>query len=62
MVLKLAEDKWWISIADSDVIFFAKGLASGHKFDVEIMNQMLILLAVQGPKSDDLMEKVIWKG
>ena len=27
VVLKLAEDKWWISIADSDVIFFAKGLA-----------------------------------
>ena len=31
VVLKLAEDKWWISIADSDVIFFAKGLASGYK-------------------------------
>ena len=27
VILKLAEDKWWISIADSDVIFFAKGLA-----------------------------------
>ena len=23
---KLAEDRWWLSIADSDVIFFAKGL------------------------------------
>ena len=28
VILKLAEDRWWISIADSDVIFFAKGLAS----------------------------------
>ena len=36
VILKLAEDKWWISIADSDVIFFAKGLAVGNKFDVKI--------------------------
>ena len=36
VILKLAEDRWWISIADSDVIFFAKGLASGNNFDVEI--------------------------
>ena len=28
MVLKLAENKWWISIADSDVIFLQKVLAS----------------------------------
>ena len=27
VVLKLDENKWWISIADSDVIFFAKGLS-----------------------------------
>ena len=39
VVLKLAEDKWWISIADSDVIFFAKGLASGYKFDVKIISR-----------------------
>ena len=37
VVLKLDENKWWISIADSDVIFFAKGLAAGHKFDVKII-------------------------
>ena len=36
VILKLAEDKWWISIADSDVIFFAKGLASGNNFKVKI--------------------------
>jgi dimethylsulfoniopropionate demethylase len=50
VVLKLAEDKWWISIADSDVIFFAKGLASGYKFDVKIVEPIVDIIAVQGPK------------
>ena len=58
VILKLAEDRWWISIADSDVIFFAKGLASGNKFDVRIFEPIVDILAVQGPKSFDLMEKV----
>ncbi len=58
VILKLAEDRWWISIADSDVIFFAKGLASGNNFDVKIFEPIVDILAVQGPKSFDLMEKV----
>ena len=61
VILKLAEDKWWISIADSDVIFFAKGLATGNKFDVKITEPRVDIIAVQGPKSFDLMEKVFGK-
>ena len=34
VVLRLNEKRWWISIADTDVILFAKGLAIGNKFDV----------------------------
>jgi dimethylsulfoniopropionate demethylase len=58
VVLKIAEDKWWISIADSDVIFFAKGLASGNKFEVNIFEPNVDIIAVQGPKSFDLMKKI----
>ena len=61
VILKLAEDRWWISIADSDVIFFAKGLASGNNFDVEIFEPNVDILAIQGPKSFDLMEKIFGK-
>ncbi len=61
VILKLAEDKWWISIADSDVIFFAKGLASGNKFDVQILEPIVDILAIQGPKSFNLMEKIFGK-
>ena len=40
------------------MIFFAKGLASGYKFDVKIVEPIVDIIAVQGPKSFDLMEKV----
>ena len=61
VILKLAEDRWWISIADSDVIFFAKGLASGNNFEVQIFEPNVDIIAIQGPKSFDLMEKVFGK-
>jgi dimethylsulfoniopropionate demethylase len=61
VVLKLTENKWWISIADSDVIFFAKGLAAGNNFDVKIIEPTVDIMAVQGPKSFPLMEKVFGK-
>ena len=61
VILKLAENRWWISIADSDVIFFAKGLAAGNNFKVEIFEPNVDIIAIQGPKSFALMEKVFGK-
>ena len=58
VVLRLNNNRWWISIADSDVILFAKGLAIGNKFDVQIFEPEVNIMAVQGPKSYKLMEKV----
>ena len=58
VINKLNEEKWWLSVADSDVIFFAKGLAAGKNFDVEITEPNVNILAVQGPLSDDLMSKI----
>ncbi len=58
VVLRLNENKWWVSLADSDVILFAKGLAIGNKFNVKIVEPDVDIMAVQGPKSFNLMEKV----
>ena len=58
IINKLADDRWWLSIADSDVIFFAKGLAAGKRLEVEISEPNVNILAVQGPLSDDLMAKL----
>ena len=58
VVLRISNNRWWISIADSDVILFAKGLAIGNKFNVQISEPDVNIMAIQGPKSFKLMEKV----
>ncbi len=58
VILKLGEDRFWLSIADSDVLLWAKGLALGYGFDVSINEPEVSPLAVQGPKADDVMAKV----
>ncbi len=58
IALKLAEDRFWLSIADSDVLLWAKGLAHGLGLDVAIEEPPVGPLAVQGPKADDLMAAV----
>tara|TARA_Y100001970_G_scaffold220149_1_gene270306 strand:+ start:1079 stop:2188 length:1110 start_codon:yes stop_codon:yes gene_type:complete len=61
VILKLQDDRWWVSIADSDVILFAKGLAIGNKLNVKIFEPSVDIMAVQGPKSFKLMEKIFGK-
>ena len=61
VVLKINQNKWWLSIADSDVILFAKGLAIGKNYNVKIIEPIVDIMAVQGPKSFPLMEKVFGK-
>ena len=59
VILKLSDDRWWISLSDSDVELFAKGIAIGKNFDVNIFEAKVDIFSVQGPKSFDLMEKVL---
>ena len=58
VVLKLADDRFWISIADSDVHLWARGLAHGLGLDVSIHEPDVSPLAIQGPKSDQLAVRV----
>ena len=61
IILKLDENKWWLSLADSDVGLYAKGIASGLNLKVEVTEPDVNILAVQGPNSFKLMEKVLGK-
>jgi len=61
VALKLAEDKWWLSLADSDIGLYAKGIASGLSLQVDVNEPDVNIMAVQGPKSFKLMEKVLGK-
>jgi Glycine cleavage system T protein (aminomethyltransferase) len=58
VAVKLAEDRWWISIADSDLLFWVKAVAHGWRLDVLVEEPDVSPLAVQGPKADDLMARV----
>mmetsp|Transcript_42295 Transcript_42295/g.92456 ORF Transcript_42295/g.92456 Transcript_42295/m.92456 type:complete len:482 (-) Transcript_42295:38-1483(-) len=55
IVLKLSEDRYWLSIADSDLLLWIKGLAVGRGLDVRVTEAAVSPLAVQGPKSVLLM-------
>ena len=58
VAVKLAEDRWWISIADSDLLLWVKGIAYGYRLDVLVEEPDVSPLAVQGPRADDLMAAV----
>lgn len=58
VAVKLAEDRWWVSIADSDLLYWIKGLAYGYRLDVLVDEPDVSPLAVQGPCADDLMAAV----
>jgi len=58
VAIKHSEDRWWISIADSDLLLWVKGLAVGARLDVQVFEPDVSPLAVQGPKSDDLMAQI----
>ncbi|PYG32533.1 dimethylsulfoniopropionate demethylase [Pelagimonas varians] len=62
VAVKLADDRWWISIADSDLLYWVKGLAYGGRLDVLVDEPDVSPLAVQGPRADDLMAAVFGDG
>ena len=58
VLLKLDDDMFWISIADSDILLWAKGLALGLNLNVMIEEPDVYPLAIQGPKSEELMVSI----
>ena len=55
ILLKLAEDRFWLSIADSDVLLWAKGVAVHSEMDVKICEPDVSPLQLQGPQSRDIL-------
>ncbi|MDA3646803.1 glycine cleavage system protein T [Saccharopolyspora indica] len=55
VLLRLGENRFWLSLADSDVLLWAKGLAHNLGVDVEIREPDVGPVQVQGPKSRDVM-------
>jgi glycine cleavage system aminomethyltransferase T len=56
ILLRLGENHFWLSLADSDVLLWAKGVAVHAGMDVEIGEPDVSPLQLQGPKSLDIMK------
>jgi len=55
VLLRIAEDRFWLSLADSDVLLWAKGVAIDSGLKVEIQEPDVSPLQLQGPKSKPLV-------
>src|SRR5215216_59805 len=55
VLLRLDENHFWLSLADSDVLLWCKGLAYNLGLDVEIKEPDVEPIQVQGPKSRNVM-------
>ncbi len=58
LILKFNDNKFWLSIADSDAILWCKGVALSGKFNVKISEPEACPLSLQGPRSKELIRKV----
>tara|TARA_R110002050_G_scaffold262986_2_gene403285 strand:- start:3732 stop:4847 length:1116 start_codon:yes stop_codon:yes gene_type:complete len=58
VTVKLDEDRYWVSIADSDLMFWIKGLAVGYRLAADVIEPDVSPLAIQGPGADDLAARV----
>lgn len=55
VLLRLGTNHFWLSLADSDVLLWAKGLAYNMGMNVEIREPDVAPVQIQGPKSRDVM-------
>jgi glycine cleavage system aminomethyltransferase T len=55
VLLRLGENHFWLSVADGDVLLWAKGVAAASGLNVQIREPDVAPVQIQGPKSKDLM-------
>jgi glycine cleavage system aminomethyltransferase T len=55
VLLRVAEDEFWFSISDSDLMLWLQGVKVGQPFDVTIREIDVSPVQIQGPRSVDLM-------
>jgi len=58
ILLRLAENHFWISLADSDILLWAQGVAVNSGLDVTICEPDVSPLQLQGPKSGLIMQEL----
>ena len=62
VLLRLAENHFWLSLADSDVLLWAQGVALNSGLNVKISEPDVSPLQLQGPTSQEIMVKLFGEG
>ena len=62
VLLRLAENHFWLSLADSDVLLWAQGVAVNSGLDIKISEPDVSPLQLQGPTSQEIMVKLFGEG
>ncbi len=58
VLLCLADDRFWLSLADRDVLLWVQGIALAGGYDVAVREPDVSPLQVQGPRSPELMARL----
>jgi aminomethyltransferase len=58
ILLKLEEDRYWLSIADSNIWFWAGAIAAERGLDVAVSEPDVSPMAIQGPKAEDVVASI----
>jgi aminomethyltransferase len=59
VLLRLAEDRFWLALADSDALLYLAGVAGARGMDVAIFEADVAPLQIQGPKSKDVVRELL---
>ena len=58
VVFKRGADRYWVSLADTDLLLYYKGLAAGFNLRVHVVEPDVSPLAIQGPRASELIGRV----
>ena len=61
VLIRVDEDCYWFSLADSDVLFWVLGVLNNTNYDVDISEPDASPLQLQGPKSREIMVSLLGK-
>jgi glycine cleavage system aminomethyltransferase T len=59
VLTRMDENRFWLALASSDALLYAKGLAAHAGMDVELREADVHPLQVQGPRSKDVMRDLL---
>jgi len=58
VVLKITENHYWLSIADNNMLMWARAIASERGFNVHICEPDVSPMAIQGPKAEEVVAAI----